>query len=363
MTSPTDREEVLLAPGSVGQPGEIERLNRLLDRAGLRCRLGQPDGPEKSDLVELPLTGDQPPQPARAVRDALQEAGRAGQRVPELLLDGRYTVDTVEDRAEPHELVASGKKIGHGLIAWVTVPARQMPASPPWRPVARRPVVALLDSGVKPHPWLPDEPDDPFHLLAGWQTKLPVPPLRSADDRPNYGSHYGHGTFIAGIIRLAAPDARVLSLPVMSDAGKVSELRAAEALEWLVERVGAGEPVDVVCLAFGRPWDRTDADNYHGEGAANARRLRWAIHRLADQGVRVVASAGNQNSPERTAPAGYACDPQEPVASVGAGTSPATKADYSNYGDWVKHWRPGTDVVSIMPLRPTPADDGDGYAR
>lgn len=279
------------------------------------------------------------------------------------LLDCRYTVDTVEDRAEPHELVASGKKIGHGLIAWVPVPASQLPPSPPWRPVARRPVVALLDSGVKPHRWLPDDPDDPFHVLADWGPQLPVRPLRSADHRPNYGSHYGHGTFIAGIIRQAAPDARVLSLPVMSDAGKVSEQTAAEALEWLVGRVGAGEPVDVVCLAFGRPWDRTDADSYHGEGATDARRLRRAIHRLAELGVPVVASAGNRNSPERTAPAGYAEDRQEPVASVGAGTSQAEKAPYSNYGEWVKHWRPGTDVVSIMPLRPAPADDGDGYAR
>jgi hypothetical protein len=42
-----------------------------------------------------------------------------------------------------------------------------------------------------------------------------------------------HGTFLAGLIRLAAPDAQVLSMRVMSDLGQVSETNVVAALTWL----------------------------------------------------------------------------------------------------------------------------------
>ncbi|MDA8437986.1 MAG: hypothetical protein M0Z51_03865 [Propionibacterium sp.] len=61
----------------------------------------------------------------------------------------------------------------------------------------------------------------------------------------------GHGTFIPGLIRQVCPQARILAIPVVSDAGVVSEPRFISTLQWLLARqsralrVGdAGELID-----------------------------------------------------------------------------------------------------------------------
>ncbi len=43
------------------------------------------------------------------------------------------------------------------------------------------------------------------------------------------------------------------------------------------------------------------------------------------------------------------------MVSVGAFTTPTERAPYSNYGPWVREWRKGTNLVSIMPLTTTVA--------
>src|SRR5207302_9482754 len=66
---------------------------------------------------------------------------------------------------------ADGKKSGHGIGAWLPAPADPMPARPPWPQGARHQVIALLDSGVQPHDWLPAGDDPPFVVDAteyGW---------------------------------------------------------------------------------------------------------------------------------------------------------------------------------------------------
>ena len=63
------------------------------------------------------------------------------------------------------------------------------------------------------------------------------PPGWTRCNLPFYGSHYGHATFIAGLIRLEAPDARVLSMQMMNNAGKVEPVHVVHALNWL-----AGHP-------------------------------------------------------------------------------------------------------------------------
>ncbi len=95
--------------------------------------------------------------------------------------------------------------------------------APPQRP----PVIALLDSGVQPHRWLPADGDPPFVVDAteyGWTAPDLDQPAAPPGLNPYalYGSHFGHATFIAGLIRLKAPDAQVLSMRVMNSAGKVS---------------------------------------------------------------------------------------------------------------------------------------------
>jgi hypothetical protein len=86
---------------------------------------------------------------------------------------------------------ADGKKSGHGM-GWVPAPATELEPAEPWNPEAPHPVIALLDSGVRPHSWLGDTGDllQPVSLpflqdadgLDGWRSPIgPIGPFaRSA---------------------------------------------------------------------------------------------------------------------------------------------------------------------------------------
>jgi subtilisin family serine protease len=281
----------------------------------------------------------------------------------------QYSAGTVEHGATESSLfAASGKKSGHGTIAWLPAPAYEMQDAPPWPPAHQPPVIALLDTGVQEHPWLPSGGAPPFVLRAedyGWQSPLP-----HDDQVEDYRSHWGHATFIAGLIRLGAPGTQVLSMRVMDSRGKVSEHNTASALNWLADNPGSagGIDVNIVMMAFGRQEDPDDDD---------LAELRAPLSKLAGRGVRIVASAGNDSAERPVYPAAFAAEPglSRSVVSVGALATPVERAPYSNFGPWVTQWQYGTNIVSIMPLTTKSSDDpaagfgsgtapdrGDGYA-
>jgi hypothetical protein len=245
-----------------------------------------------------------------------------------------------------------GEKSGHGDAAWVPVDAAELGAPPPWRAARRRAVIALLDSGVRPHPWLPVGAGQDFLVEApGWAQARPrnIPGLAKRGDEENFGSHLGHATFIAGIIRRVAPDAQVLSVRVMDHLGRVEEENVVAALEWLATYRDTGGTVDVALLPFGRPIEGGD------DTSGLAERTRKAIDDLAGRGVRVVISAGNGGTDDPVFPASYARAGGHvagTVASVGAGLSADYPEEYSSRGGWVTDWRLGGDIVSIIPLTP-----------
>jgi|tagenome__1003787_1003787.scaffolds.fasta_scaffold20922588_2 hypothetical protein len=291
--------------------------------------------------------------------------------------DRQYSAGTVEHSARESELFAAGKKSGHGTIAWLPAPSYEMPDRPPWSPSRRPPVIALLDTEVREHRWLPPTGgNQPFVLLAetlGWPSPVPVEDAAPGLDE-DYRSHWGHATFIAGLIRRAAPGAQVLSMRVMDSHGKVNEDAAASALNWLVDNPASagGINIDIVLMAFGRQDDPGDRD---------LMKMRAPIKQLSDRGVRIVASAGNDGAERPVYPAAFAADPelsgksQRSVLSVGALATSTERAPYSNSGPWVTEWHWGTNIVSIMPLttkssgQRTPGfdhasapDPGNGYA-
>jgi hypothetical protein len=256
------------------------------------------------------------------------------------------TVHTV-----PVEGEAAGAKQGHGDIG--AVPVMVFAPAPPWTAKAgRRPVVAVLDSGVESHSWLTGSPGDPVAWHAsefGWSKQPSPTPEGFLGPHIPPGSFRGHATFVAGVIRQTAPAARILSVPVMNSDGAVDPGKALDALNWLSEQmVRSGEAdrfVDVICLAFG----------YEDDGQADDKQqtsnLGGALQMLADQGVLIVASAGNRGEKTpMTYPAAFALHADPPVISVGA-QNPDTKmtvAHYSNYGDWVKYQAIGSGVISIF---------------
>jgi len=244
----------------------------------------------------------------------------------------------------------------------------------------RRPVVAVLDTGVRAHPWL-DVTGDPggYELAADgfvavddaiqdavrrtgerarqdgdrqrqvirdpWDAPVTENPLVG-----ELGPALGHGTFIAGIVRQVAPKARVLAVRVIHSDDVCYEGDVLCALRHLATRIALaadGDPagmVDVVSLSFG----------YFAESAADlvlTSGLWRAIEVLLDLGVVVVSAAGNYATSRPFYPAAFARQAAAvPVISVGALNPNGTKAVFSNDGDWVTAWAPGAAVVSAYPV-------------
>ncbi len=219
----------------------------------------------------------------------------------------------------------------------------------------RRPLIAVVDTVISAHPWLGDESDpEPFWFTPGPDEQWKAPELPPGSSDPTARA-YGHGTFIAGIVRQLAPESRVLSLPVMGDDGYAETGVVLDTLEWLLARVRkAREPgqselfVDVVNLSFG--WYRGKDDTEFP-----AEKHRELLDGLAAEGVRVVASAGNRSTTKPVYPAAFADElvgstpTPTPLLSVGALDPDGTLAAYSNDGDWVTALAPGTGLISTVP--------------
>lgn len=356
------RTDLMLAPAGTGA-GDVERINRVLEAGGLRAALGPPVSGSGSVAV-LPVTGADP----LAIREQVGQARDRGEELPDLTPDFQYAVDTLAEHPRERQWywASGGKHIGHGTVGWLSAPRYELGDPEPWQPTGSPPVIAVLDTGIAAHDWLPPPWQGvPFHIDAtaecGWRPSVPVrsttldeptgarTPTADGEASERVGGYFGHGTFIAGIIRRVAPAAQVLSLRVMDDDGGVGLTATAEALEFVANR-----DVDVVLMAFGLRPGVTGID--HGC-------VRTALRKLAGRGIPVVISAGNHGSDEPIYPAAFATDPDlsGTVTSVGASVSATRRAPYSNHGVWVRQWRNGTNVVSLMPLTAVETD-GDGYA-
>jgi len=310
-----------------GDPDVVEQLNDILGPERRRPLLA----PARTygNRAVIPVAGGDPLEICRVLRSA----ATAVDPRPELLF---YSGTDQSPVAGPEFLI--GRDVGHGLVYAELPEDFDHPPEPAWTPPAaglRRPVVALFDSGVRTHRWLPDDADDWFVLDSDdpklherWASPVPKGKL----DEPKTA----HATFNAGLIRLNAPGARVLSIRVMNGHGEVTESAVVDALLWLERYRTAGNPVDVVLMPFGRrPGDEDDGASLAG--------LARPITRLNRLGVAFVASAGNDHQGQGVHPAAF-----DDVIAVGAGFGDY-HATFSNYGPWVDRYREGVNALSIIP--------------
>ena len=185
-------------------------------------------------------------------------------------------------------------------------------------------VVAVIDTGVQlDHPELADRLTAArIDLVDG--DNVPEDEFSGGDD-----SGAGHGTHVAGIIHLVAPQAQIMPIRVLDTDGRGYSFMVAEAILFAVEN-GA----DVINLSLGMPYA--------------SELLEDVIEEAAEQGVVVVAAAGNLNSAQEQYPAATEC-----VLSVTAIDANRVKADFANYGDWLLLAAPGISIYSTLPV--------DGY--
>jgi serine protease len=230
----------------------------------------------------------------------------------------------------------------------------------------RRPVVAIVDTGCANHPWL-DEVVDTNVRLDGEPIGY-IDPATAPDERgdvvgPLDGSiDYlsGHGTFIAGLVHQACPDADILAWRVVPSEGAIVESALVKVLGQILElvkrhRAGTGgKAIDVLNLSLGY-YHETPQDLLYD---ATVHDLLEDFGRL---GVIVVCSAGNEATSRPQFPAAFSpwsdgkgpCLPDTgvvPVVSVGAlNPNMTTDAMFSNAGPWVRAYTPGAAVMSTMP--------------
>jgi subtilisin family serine protease len=193
-------------------------------------------------------------------------------------------------------------------------------------------LVAILDTGVQPdHPMLANSID----VLGYDFVDNDLAPDEEANGLDDDGDGrvdelYGHGTHVAGIVHLVAPDARLLPLRVLNSDGRGNNFRTASAIVYATHH-GA----DAINLSLGTP--------------QQSLLLREVVGEAAQLGVVVVGAAGNLNTNAKQYPAAETC--AIAVTSVDARDK---KSSFANYGDWVDVAAPGENIYSTVPV--------DGYA-
>jgi subtilisin family serine protease len=281
------RDEILVAGRDAGAAESLVRRwydSREDGRGATRMRLR---APAKVDVCEL--------------ADALRSGGR--QR--------RLSVS-------PNHLVL-------GQPMWWSGPAdRPRPAAPlpaPGAAAARREVtVAILDTGLSPHPW---------YAETGWyrEQRAEVAEVLDADLDYELDAQAGHGTFIAGVLLREAPSAALRARRVIGGDGVGDELDVIRALEWLAE------------------WGRADVVNIslgcHTYDDRPSPVLAQAVAALG-RGTVVVACAGNAATDRPFWPAAM-----KPVIGVAA-LDGDERAWFSNHGWWVDACAQGVGVASTF---------------
>lgn len=192
--------------------------------------------------------------------------------------------------------------------------------------------IAIIDTGVDPsHPALASR------IVGGWDFLGNDPdPTDQPDGVDNDGDGradeaYGHGTHVAGIVNLAAPDAELLIARVLDSEGRGDMLDVARAIRWAVAN-GA----KVINLSLGS-LTKSDA-------------VTVALSEANDAGVICVAAAGNEASDN---PVEFPASSHFVVA-VAAVDGNDVPAPFTSYGDFVELCAPGVAVRSAFP--------GGGYA-
>jgi subtilisin family serine protease len=187
--------------------------------------------------------------------------------------------------------------------------------------------VAVLDTGVDPN-----QPALAGRLSAGWNY---VGDDADTDDVPDAaGSEaVGHGTFVAGLVALAAPDATIMPERVLDGAGNGNVFVIAQAM---IDAADAG--AKVINLSFG-----TDQQ-------LSSPVLADVIDLVTRDGALVVAAAGNDADDQPHYPAALP-HVLSVAATDGTGRGIAT---FSDFGPWVDVAAPGQGVVGPVP--------GNGYA-
>lgn len=215
--------------------------------------------------------------------------------------------------------------------------------------------VAVLDTGIQEN-----HPELAGSLVPGYDfTEDDSNPDDAGNGVDDDGDTFtdemtGHGTHVAGVVHLTAPEAKIMPLRVLDSDGTGNAFLVAEAVQYAVKN-GA----DVINLSLGSSRksnlledviDDLDTDDDDDDTGP-------AIQGVPPEGVVAVASAGNENVEAERYPAAEVS--AIAVASLG---SDSVKSGFSNYGGWVDVAAPGDDIHSLFPTSRYAQWDGTSMA-
>jgi subtilisin family serine protease len=203
-------------------------------------------------------------------------------------------------------------------------------------------IVAILDSGVDyNHPDLTD------HILRDASQNVigfdfvdgdndPMDEANGIDDDGDVpeliDEGFGHGTHVAGIIALVAPEAKILPVRVLDSEGAGDSLSIYEGILFALEQ-GA----TVINLSLGM--------SQKAEAIEDAIELAFGSHSSDFEEASVVASAGNNGNSSDHYPAAQG----DNMIAVTATDPNDIKADFSNFNSWVDISAPGVGIYSTYP--------------
>jgi len=196
--------------------------------------------------------------------------------------------------------------------------------------------VAVLDTGAQlDHPALVDNFEDAgrYDFVEGDKNPSDRPVGKDTDCDGVKDEMVGHGTHVAGIVDITAPEAKIMPLRVLDTEGYGNVFTIAKAV-YFAQHNGA----DVINLSLGSP--------------SRSRLLQEVIQDATANGVLVAAAAGNSNSLVAEYPAAgngvvASADGLVAVTSVNMYDQ---KSDFANYGKWVDIAAPGESIRSAFPV-------------
>jgi subtilisin family serine protease len=212
--------------------------------------------------------------------------------------------------------------------------------------------VAVLDTGIDP-----EHPLFAGRLVAGYDFVDNDPDPREEGEA--FGLAFGHGTHVAGLVALAAPEAKIMPIRVLDPDGRGSVWALARGLEFAVDpddNPQTNDGAQVINLSLGTTQRTSLLDEITGaascdapEHTRDAARMRAASDDVrcgAHGGAVVVAAAGNQGD---TAPHYPAAEAVQGLLAVAASTPGNQLAPFSTRGTWVTLAAPGERIISAVP--------------
>jgi subtilisin family serine protease len=158
---------------------------------------------------------------------------------------------------------------------------------------------------------------------------------------------YGHGTHVAGLIAMVAPDAKIMPIRVLGPDGRGDFFKLSQAIKFALDH---GANVINLSLSTPNPSKLISDVFYHElDGPEDPPSGTYM------PGTVVVAAAGNSGTVIREYPAAVDADPNKVVRrgrcvlSVAASTNDDGLAVFSTRGTWVSLMAPGERIISPVP--------------